>query len=708
MKAQEANKNKQIDLKLKNEELIVCKISKEKHRELFEHIQILLQNLDEIVLELAQNLVDNEKNEDGNLSKLIIDLMVIKKDLDNSMEDLKTYPFENDQEMFDGIKKFSVAIKRVKQFFDSYKKGLKSYIDLRLMVFDLLERSGISIPEKSGLLNEFNFEFDEKSQEKSKPDFDSKIVKLDINAKKDANQFNNNIPIALKNEGFKFDELKSEKKQPFNSEKMKVVKDIDFGSDNANNEDKNKFKNDGDSFSNFGKKVEKDQSSVNEKKKRGPQPKIDKKFSLIKIEPIENFQEENVVVDKRDEKLDQLEKLRFIKERNESKFELENTVAQYNKRVGEFKILKVKQADFREYEILLNDINECRVKANEYEFKNENQIIDNETLKRGIDHLNTEQRNFKDKFERLKSELNQVIAKAEKRKLEAIKIEQDPQIKRIENEIEYTKAEINKIQDIYKKTINKYQNTTNEVSKEKLEQMTKESSEALDDNNIDRISKDSLKRSSLLIKNPIVLRNVEIQINETNLQNSEAPILPYMAPKVDKVLLYTLNENILKFPTPETVSNDRTQSNWALVEKSRQLRESTFGPLGLSSTPPTKQLAIKSKYPSNDEWLTKTEARLAEISELNKLIPPYGNGLKNGRFGSPAKSNINYLIPNLYNSGISNGIGNLSAVFVSPVKKYTNSEKMPQINNFNVLLDYDSIRNKYKTNMGGDGLKLYY
>ena len=738
-----ADQNKKLDIKPTKveEESIISKISKEKHKELIEHAQMLLQNLNKIAIELAQNLVDNEKTEDENLSKLIIDLMMIKKDLDNCVEDLKSYPFEKDQETFENIKKLSIAVKKVNQFYDSHKKNLKSYKDFRILVFDLLERSGISIPEKSDAQNGFNFEFDEKSQEQAKSEFEPKFdfhpkeEKLDSNFQWDSNTKDKEIilfdsgnrvevePIAINNQkfnfeepnhnsGFNFNEVKSTKNRKIKETKTVKNENQFENFENPFIDNNNPVKDAGEFFPNFGSRIE---IPVNQKKES------EKKYSLAKIEYIPNFQEQTVA--KRDQKFDQLEKLRFTKERDQTRFELENLVRQYNRQVSEFKTLKVKNQDSnKEYENLLSTINENRIKANEWEFKNENQTLDNENMKRQIDNLTIEQRTLKDKFERLNSESSNVVAKADQRTIEALKIEQDPQIKRLENNIENAKAEFDKMQSIYKKAMNKYQNATNEVTKGRVEQMKKETSQILEETNIEKNSRDfiiPLKKSNILLKN-----SMPLQFYDTNLKNSQASTIPYMTPLVDGTLLYTPNESISRSPVPKATYNDKSHPSWALLEKSRQLRESNFELFDISSIGTNKFGAI-AKSPAKNEWLSTTEAKLAEISDLNKVPSTFGNGLLNERFGALAQPNLNYISQNFQTSnnynmngmnGISNGsygVKNFDAAGAGSLKKSINLVDKSQylssnINNSYVLSDYEAMRNKYKINMGDDASKLNY
>jgi len=127
------------------------KISREQHEELLKFVNEKKRNVQNGLEVLYQNLAKNLK-EDDKLAFIIEDLKSWNRDIENSLDDVMTYWFENDYEFKMEIMRNSELMRNVVFEFGTLKKNLTPYKEFRDKMLIVLKDFDANIANR-GLLS---------------------------------------------------------------------------------------------------------------------------------------------------------------------------------------------------------------------------------------------------------------------------------------------------------------------------------------------------------------------------------------------------------------------------------------------------------------------------------------------------------------------------------------------------------------------------
>lgn len=136
--------------KLQTEDESVYKITRVQHEEILKFVDEKKKAVLGGMVALNQNLSKNTK-EDERLPLIIEDIKNGNKDIENCLDDVMSYRFENDKDFILALVDYSSIIKRILHEFVTYKKNLKNYNDFKNEMMTLLNNFDPNNPENRAL-----------------------------------------------------------------------------------------------------------------------------------------------------------------------------------------------------------------------------------------------------------------------------------------------------------------------------------------------------------------------------------------------------------------------------------------------------------------------------------------------------------------------------------------------------------------------------
>lgn len=136
--------------KLQTEDESLYKITRQQHEEILKFVNEKKKAVLGGMVALNQNLSKNIK-EDEKLPLIIEDIKNGNKDIENCLDDVMSYRFDNDKDYILALVDCSSIIKRILHEFGTYKKNLKTYSDFKNEMMVLLNNYDPNNPENRAL-----------------------------------------------------------------------------------------------------------------------------------------------------------------------------------------------------------------------------------------------------------------------------------------------------------------------------------------------------------------------------------------------------------------------------------------------------------------------------------------------------------------------------------------------------------------------------
>jgi hypothetical protein len=112
------------------------KISRQQHQELLTEVERRMDNLTELLRDLAQNLADHERKEDENLGQIIVNAQDTRKFFANSMEDIRAHDFPDKSLIESTMEKMIKLLADVQLHYTAIQRKKKTYADFRIATFE--------------------------------------------------------------------------------------------------------------------------------------------------------------------------------------------------------------------------------------------------------------------------------------------------------------------------------------------------------------------------------------------------------------------------------------------------------------------------------------------------------------------------------------------------------------------------------------------